>query len=392
MRKICIYCGQEKSSDNFSSLEHAIPQSLGGSYAPDKFKTRDACNDCNHNLGLFVDAAFERNWVVSNQLRHSAFAFFDPTKPQALPLICMGNTSISPPEICEDEVCESWLGPLGEQIYWIRPKDEDLYWYIGGNPRTTKKRESRAYFLFTERSTKNPQLTWLSFQEAFNKYKPVKKIMCTKVLGANPADIGFSSPDKLDEDRIKYFLEYGNAGPKMNNIPMNMLFDHRFLAKLALGIGYCLFGKKALESEYGKELRNGLWYRESPNESPVIPQIRGTTLLGHEQDDSLTKFLGEPYAVSLIIMPSPPKGIAVKLNIGKESSWTVMCASYEGLEKSDLDYLGSGKALLLYKHLKKGFCLDLPDFLAYKLGHLHHAELSAINEQMTKQEGYFRNL
>jgi hypothetical protein len=182
----------------------------------------------------------------------------------------------------------------------------------------------------------------------------------------------------------------------MNNIPINMSFDHRFLAKLALGIGYCLFGNKALESEYGKELRKGLWHRElisdQPDDSPDIPTIRGTTLLGHEQNAALTEFIGESHAVSLIIMQSPPEGIAVKLNFGKESSWTVMCASYEGLENSDLDWLGAGKAILLYKHLQKGFCLNLPDFMAYKLGHFHHAELNTINEQINKHEGYFQNL
>ena len=393
--KTCIYCGNEKGSSSYTSIEHAIPQSLGGSYAPDKFKTRDACNECNHNLGLFVDAAFERNWIISNNLLYSAYALFDPSKPTALPLVCMGNTSIVLPGMQDDELCESWVGPLGEQIYWIRPNDDDLYWYVGGNPRTTKERGSRAYFLFTERSTKKPLITWLSFKEAFSKYKQVKKIMCTEVSGANPADIGFSSPDELDEERITFFREYGNSGVKKNQIPMNMLFDHRFLAKLAIGIGYCLFGKKALESEYGRELRKGLWYRyptqDQLDHSTPAPKIRGTTLLGHDENKALTCFIGEQHAVSLIITPST-EGVAVKLNIGKELSWTVMCASYEGLERSDMEYLGEGRVILLYKHIQKGIYLSLPEYINYKLGHLRYPELTEINEQINKNEGYFRNL
>ena len=45
------------------SLEHVIPQFLGGAYAPDQMKTKDVCRKCNSDLGLFVDAAFEKtNW------------------------------------------------------------------------------------------------------------------------------------------------------------------------------------------------------------------------------------------------------------------------------------------------------------------------------------------
>jgi len=153
MRK-CIYCSSEKEESEFS-LEHIIPQFLGGAYAPDKFKTRNVCKTCNSNLGLFVDASFEKNFLVYNHLNEAAYAFFDPGNPSGLPLTCMENSDLSPPEMNDTEVCELWLGPLGEQVFWIRPKDERLYWYSGGNPRTVKEVNNRAYFLFSERSTKN---------------------------------------------------------------------------------------------------------------------------------------------------------------------------------------------------------------------------------------------
>ena len=58
----CIYCRKLKEEDMFS-LEHVIPQFLGGAYAPDQMKTKDVCRKCNSDLGLFVDAAFEKtNW------------------------------------------------------------------------------------------------------------------------------------------------------------------------------------------------------------------------------------------------------------------------------------------------------------------------------------------
>ena len=245
--KTCIYCGKEKEDEEFS-FEHVIPQSLGGAYAPDKFKSHDVCESCNGTLGLFVDAAFEKDWFIQNWLRMSAMAFFNPEEPSALPLICMGTSSLFPLGMNDDEVCESWIGPLGEQVYWIRKRDEKLYWYVGGNPRTSRDSESRAYFLFSERSVKNPIISWLAFREAFRERKKVKKIMCTEVRGEDPKDIGFSLPDELDIERINFFksLSAINNGDMKNQLSFNVNFDRRFMAKLGIGIGYCLFGKKVL--------------------------------------------------------------------------------------------------------------------------------------------------
>lgn len=145
---ICMYCGTE-IADSSSSLEHIIPQFLGGAYAPDRFKTHRSCRRCNNNLGLFVDAAFERDWTVGNNLAHLAresLALQGGQATTGVPLICMGLSELSPPRMEEGEVCESWLGPHGEQVYLIRQSDDRLYWYSGGNPITAKQEVSRAYF------------------------------------------------------------------------------------------------------------------------------------------------------------------------------------------------------------------------------------------------------
>lgn len=391
----CIYCGQEKNDDEFT-LEHVIPQSLGGAHAPDKFKTRDVCEKCNGTLGLFVDAAFEKNWFVQNWLRMSAMAFFDPDKPSALPLICMGNSSLSPPGMNADEVCESWLGPLGEQVYWIRKNDERLYWYAGGNPRTTKDSESRAYFLFSERSIKNPIISWLAFWDAFRERKKVKKIMCTEVHGEDPKGIGFSCPDETDIERIRFFKSLSSVtnGEMKNRLSLNVNFDRRFMAKLGIGIGYCLFGKKVLESEYGKELRKGLWYRESAletNGDDFLPLIKGSPAWSSKVDKTFTNLVGEEHAVSLIILPAGD-GVAVNINIGKAMSCTVMCAAYEDLDSTDLDNVCNGKVILIYKYLQTSIKLSLLEYVAYKTGHYQHPRLTEINDRISKHKGYFKNL
>ena len=80
----CMYCTKEIEA-SMSSVEHVIPQFLGGAYAPDQFKTRLVCRRCNNNLGLFVDAAFGKDWIVSNNLAHLAREAY----------LCEGETSTS---------------------------------------------------------------------------------------------------------------------------------------------------------------------------------------------------------------------------------------------------------------------------------------------------------
>ena len=385
--KNCIYCRKDKSDAEFT-LEHVIPQFLGGAYAPDSFKVREVCDRCNSNLGLFVDAGFEKDWLVSNRLREAAYAFFDPQNPSSLPLICMGNSvDLSPPQIQNDEVCESWLGPLGEQIFWIRPKDEQLYWYAGGNPRTAKETASRAYFLFSERTAKNPMVSWLTFKDSFENRR-VKKILCGVAEGADPADIGFEKPDHLDQLRIDYFkTTCFESQHRQNHIAINTHSDFRFMAKLGLGIGYSLFGKKVLETTYAEELYKALWYREGAD----TPRINGTSALADTHDQMFKKLTGEMNAVTLTILPSTG-GIAVNLNIGTNMNWTVMCASYENLSNKDLGNIKDGIAVVLYRHLQRGFALSLPEYIAHKCGNALHPELAKSSALAGQHADYFKNL
>lgn len=268
----CIYCREEKQIDEFS-LEHVVPQFLGGNFVSDKFKTRNVCKKCNNNLGLFVDAAFEKDWLVFNHLKSQAYAFFNPKAPTSLPLHYMGHSVINPPHMVDGEICEYWLGPLGEQIFWIRPDDEKLYWYAGGNPRTVKKQKTRAYFIFAERSLKNFELALLSFKDAFEG-KPVKKIMCTRLDEENILPrIGFSNPDDIDQERIEFFLESVRGGKEQHcKYHKNVFAENRFIAKLALGILHCLFNKSKFSSEYMEELYKGLWYRTGDNTPKFLVQ------------------------------------------------------------------------------------------------------------------------
>ncbi len=381
----CLYCNNDKPADEFT-LEHVIPQFLGGAQAPDELKTRRVCKTCNSNLGLFVDAGFEKDFLVFNQLNEAAYAFFNPDEPSSLPLHNMGISDLTPPGMKEDEVCEYWLGPLGEQIIWIRPSDERMYWYSGGNPRTVKKVRTRAYFLWAERSQKNPIITWLAFRDAFLGRK-VKKLMCTKLDGADPKYIGFSEPDELDNERIEYFKkECSNGEERKNKLSMYVRYDIRFMAKLAIGLSHVIFGSTIEKSHYSNALRQALWFREGDSE----PTIEGQSNLG-EQDQFLKEQCGVSNGVTVTILPVST-GVAVNLNLNKKMNWVVNCAKIDEVSDQITSELSHGICVILYRSLNKGIKLSLPELIAHNQGSIIHQELAEVEKLAGLNEGYFANL
>lgn len=384
--KNCIYCHESKSDDEFS-LEHVIPQFMGGALVSDRLKTRDVCKRCNNNLGLFVDAAFEKDFLVFNNLNAAAHAFFDPDNPSSLPLHCMGLSTLTPPNIRDDEVCEYWIGPLGEQIFWIRPNDERLYWYSGGNPRTVKKQSSVAYFIFSERTLKNPVLSWLSFRDAFSG-RAVKKVMCSTVSGADPKTIGFADPDSLDIERTKYFLYESSGGKEQKcQLSLNVAYDQRFMAKLAIGIAHALFGHAADSTAYMDELYKGLWYREGEE----TPKVHGSSALT-QSTNGLKELCGIRYAVTISVLQIDQK-VLINLNINQQLNWLVQCADVAEIPEQKMRVLGeNGLCIILFKAIGK--CIELPfvDFVAHKTGDIPNDELSAVEARIRDNSGYFVNL
>ena len=383
----CIYCREKKEIDEFS-LEHVIPQFLGGNFVSDKFKIRNVCKKCNNNLGLFVDAAFEKDWLVFNHLKSQAHAFFNPVKPTSFPLHYIGSNVLNPPHMTDGEICEYWLGPLGEQIFWIRPNDEKLYWYAGGNPRTVKKQKTRAYFIFAERSLKNLNLALLSFKDAFEG-KPVKKIMCTACQDEESIlpRIGFSNPDNIDKERIKFFLEIVRGGKEQHcQYPKNIFAENRFLAKLALGILHCLFNKSKFSSEYMEELYKGLWYRTGDNS----PKIHGSGAF-HEGKD-LKTLLGVPYGTTISILKNNNL-IIMNLNISMELNYSIQCGEIEELDNQEANlFEQGGLCIVIYKSLQRVVELGLDEFLAHKSGNRINDKLSVIESMIHNNEDYFKNL
>ncbi len=162
----CMYCWTLKPASDIT-LEHAIPQSLGGAQSPQRYKVRAACRRCNSSLGLHVDASFEKSWLPSIALGEAARHLAETNDKVVPPLVCTGLIHLDIPGLLETEVCEWWTGSQAEHVILIRPIDEERYWYMGGNPIALKQTSAnaRAYYFFNENADPNRSL--LEFKESF---------------------------------------------------------------------------------------------------------------------------------------------------------------------------------------------------------------------------------
>lgn len=360
----CIYCLQDKDEQEFS-LEHVLPQFLGGASAPQILKTRSVCKKCNNNLGLFVDASVAKNFLVFGCLSSMYRAYYDPENQIGLPLQCMGECDLKPPFMDESEVCESWIGPFGEQIYWIRPKDERLYSYMGGNPRTVKNVVTRAYFFINQNTSKNPMVAWCSFENAF-KGTRVKKIFCGIVYGADPKDIGFSELDNIDLQRKEYFFNAFKIQPTRSIRQVwNINWDIRFFAKTAIALASIFVGELFFKTEYFHNLNKALW--DVANKEKEL--IKGQAFLS-EPDDVLKQFLSEKEAVVLVLQQIGGN-LSFTLSISDALTSTILAA--ENIEYNEA--IGDGLVYVFYPPLKKCIELTFPEFLAHKLGVIENLEL-----------------
>lgn len=360
--KKCMYCWQFKPAIEMT-LEHAIPQCLGGSQAPSRFKVRAACRTCNNALGLYVDARFEKSAITTYALAEATRSLAE-TDPSVIPVLhCVGSLELSTPEMLESEVCEWWMGPQGEHAFLIRPQAEDDFeGYLGGNPIVLKQiaANARVYFFFTASGDHNRSLTL--FKNAF-KRKKVRKVLGTEVSGIDILQLGFSAPNEGDQAAIEYFwkVAFGPAGVR-GRVPFSNDFDTRFMCKLALAVGYCELGESYLESDYAKCLHRGLWYRGEGE----LPDTLGARPFNSPQDKELAMFSCDPGAVSLLTVLTDGHLFAV-LNIHQKHTWRMVVAKQSELPNLDFERFSEGKLVMLFGPANRSYEAGFPDYLAKRL-------------------------
>lgn len=371
---LCLYCGSEKPQ-NESSLEHAIPQFLGGNSAPKIFQIANVCKQCNNRLGLWVDAAYAKSWITTNHLAQAARLLCTKPDDPGLPLRCIGKTPIPNLNVPDDHVAEHWIGPSGETITWIRPDDERMNSYSGGNPIATKKQASVAYYFPVSGDRDKHVLGMNSFQRAMDKRK-VRKIFGAVILDDNkmevdPAVLGFDTPTADEVANREAIRSAIHSGQIQAHFAIDTKFDQRFMCKLALGIGYSLFGEELMNHPTAAEARRGLW----PPSDGTHSAIRGAPSLAMSESP-LTAIVGYPGGVTILVM-----------NVG--STWSI-CLSIDeklpfvielgpGTMTSPHMNSEEGYALVLVPYLDACVALTAAELIAHKLGVMPNAALEKLD-------------
>ena len=376
----CLYCGLDKPIGE-SSLEHAIPQFMGGNYAPTYFKLKNVCGECNNKLGLFVDASYAKSFFISNIFSEVARSLCTSPNDPGLPLRYIGIMKLDDLAIPLGHVAEYWIGTSGETIAWIRLHDERMDSYAGGNPIDAKKKSSVVYFFPVSDNPLVYEVGIKSFQHAFSKRK-ARKVFCAHVVDAEGKEIPASDFKKLGfhfdvpttEDLhnwqvISKAIADGNMPARM---VINEKFDYRFICKMAMSVGYSLFGNKYLIGQTATEARRGIWR----SQDGLTSQIRGTPTLNFD-DPVVSSVAGYPSAVALTVMKTRDKWTLI-LSIDERIPFVVELG--DSSMTSSLVSDEEGYTLLLFPYLDKSIETTTAALLAHRLGNLIHPELAKIDE------------
>lgn len=277
--KLCLYCGLEKTENEFSD-EHIWPYALGGDYlSRDVWRTDDVCQRCNSVSGVFIDGAFIRSWMGQAELSSGSLEYLaGKGKVAAIPLDYLGPLQDVP--VPDGHVADYWAGPCGANIIHIRPDDGDEQWttYAGGDPRGKKAKAGRAYIALTSEDRFWILVSLESFRRHFDR---AERFVVNADIHCNWP---FKKPDNTDavqaEDMktVEAVINVSRDGSWLRVKPA-ISFDlgSRMLAKLGLGVGYKLLGTAFLETDYAKNLR---WrMREANAEKRQLIPVRGSGFL-----------------------------------------------------------------------------------------------------------------
>ena len=383
----CLYCGKAKEGKE-SSLEHAIPQFMGGDSAPRSFHLSNVCKGCNNRLGLFVDASYGKSWFLTNTFALAARDLCIKVDDPGIPLIYIGPVDIPNLDIPDEHIAEHWIGPSGETVIWVRKHDERMHSYAGGNPISAKKEASVAYFFPVTSEESRFWLGWRSFQRAFAK-RSARMILGAQLAGlgddpnANLTSLKFSEPSEVDIRNVSA-IRAAMEGELAAKIAMDLRFSQRFMCKMALGVGYSLFGEDFLTESVALEARKGLW----PNVEAGTSTIRGTDPL-RTMNMPNAALLGYPSAVVVIVLRVENKW-CLTVTVDEKMPFTIELGS-GSLKSSQVDQ-EEGYALLLFPYLDKAFEMTFAEVLAHRLGAMPNPQLQEIDGRRIISATFWKSL
>ncbi|MGZ7870396.1 HNH endonuclease (plasmid) [Methylobacterium radiotolerans] len=380
--KTCIYCGLDKSEDEFSD-EHIWPDALGGDFLSLFWRTDDVCGKCNSASGVFVDGAFIKSFFVAGERSFDALDYLDPEKPTGvLPLSYLG---VIQNIACQDgEVADFWVCAPGANIIHFRKASEEDTWnaYAGGDPRRQSKRSKAGRVVFALTSA---EPYWLCTALMSVKHHFAKADKFVTNLGLPPTVQHFKELDPADPQQAadrRFFDEFEGKAGRGERVHGQAVIalgaDGRFLAKLALAVGYKLFGARFLATPYGLDLRKA--FREANHEKRRQIPIRGSGYLRSVNLGGVEDRLRWPggwvllllrQADTLSLTVQPPSGRSMVIQVTDDPDL--------------LDTLGpeyrDGVAWLTVPQAATAVGpIPYPEYLAHQLGQHAHAEFGALEK------------
>lgn len=363
----CLYC-LGRRGDPTSSVEHIWPSSLGGRASPSIFRTDRVCGKCNNLAGLFVDGPFRKNWFVQNE-GWAGHQFLDPSTPNATALVYLGFERDFP--LRESEVCERWIGPAGEHIYHIHERD-DARWetFAGGDIIRRKTSDGgRAYILMTSQSQYWAATGLLSLSAWF----PYAKKRClTRLEGdSDISGIGILTIDEVpisaDEKReIAYICARPEGHQVHIQMPIQIDFADRFMAKVALGLADTILGNQAALSPYSDDLRTALWEKTAEGRKGL--SLRGTGFWT-EPNERFAQFAGCSGAWTILLNANPDTFSYTAISPSGKILTMAISDDPRLWPENIGDVYGIGVIYIAIPERNRWFGpIPLPDFISHNLG------------------------
>ena len=257
---------------------------------------------------MFIDAPTTRSWLIHSKIVQHAKDFANIPEGPILPLTHCGQLN----EIKHgNRICDFWMGPTGALIYHFHepyPDLDDIPAMVGLPPQLKKKQIDTGFAFITVANCNNPvwypTIFW-SFIKAF------EGSTLYLVNGKKPDGNIFSEiPAELIPLQKQLFGMIGKE--HKSTIKIGVFADHRFLAKVALGIGAKFLGDSFLTSPMAIQLRKFMWGKTL--EQRKEQHIHGTSLFTPKNKEELIEFFGWEGGHLLTLM-NLPDGVALNLTL-----------------------------------------------------------------------------
>jgi hypothetical protein len=272
-----------------------------------------------------------------------------------------------------DEVCEVWFGPHGGILYHVRQKADPRYdTMIGGNPIESKKNNGWITIFAQNSDPYWNRVLLLSCIKYFSKARRISGGI--QLDPQTQHDSYFNNPTNEELRSLQFFRAISGKQHHCK-IAIQIGFEQRFLAKLALGLGYNLFGSEFLKIEDSQKLRNAMWEKDFHKTTEFI----NLSNYFHNSKNNLDKILTWEGVHTLVLFPIKNILYLIFYCFGYKLMVIPLCSD-RGIWKSSISSDGVVYVAAPQLEIFSG-PLHLPEFISHKSGHYRLAKLEEIERR-----------